>query len=79
MPWMSHQGDQAALGPDGLPAFSRLQAAMDEGRTNDLMFFAFDLLYLDGKSTSALPLIERNERDVVDLPRRQARLAQEEG
>ena len=55
-------GELCALRPDGVPAFSRLQAAMDEGRTADLVFFAFDLLYLDGKSTSALPLIERKER-----------------
>jgi bifunctional non-homologous end joining protein LigD len=45
-----------------VPAFSRLQAAMDEGRTDQLVFFAFDLLYLDGQSTSLLPLIERKER-----------------
>src|SRR5258708_40288446 len=35
---------------------------MDQGRTNSLVFFAFDLLYLDGKSTAALPLIERKQR-----------------
>jgi ATP-dependent DNA ligase len=37
--------------------FSRLQAAMDEGHTDQLVFFAFDLLYLNGKSTTQLPLI----------------------
>ena len=31
--------------------FSRLQAAMDEGRTDQLTFFAFDLLFLNGHST----------------------------
>jgi len=55
-------GELCALRPDGVPAFSRLQAAMDEGRTDDLVFIAFDLLYLNGKSTAALPLIERKER-----------------
>jgi ATP-dependent DNA ligase len=55
-------GELCALRPDGVPAFSRLQAAMDEGRIDDLIFFAFDLLYLEGKSTAALPLIERKER-----------------
>src|SRR5262249_41773162 len=44
------------------PAFSRLQAAMGEGRPDDLVFIAFDLLYLNGKSTAALPPIERKER-----------------
>jgi DNA ligase D-like protein (predicted ligase) len=55
-------GELCALRPDGVPAFSRLQAAMDEGRTDDLVFIVFDLLYLNGKSTAALPLIERKER-----------------
>ena len=32
---------------------------MDEGRTGDLVFYAFDLLFLDGTSTMELPLIER--------------------
>ena len=55
-------GELCALRPDGVPAFSRLQAAMDEGRTDDLVFIVFDLLYLNGKSTALLPLIERKER-----------------
>ena len=55
-------GELCALRPDGVPAFSRLQAAMDEGRTDDLMFIVFDLLYLDSKSLVALPLIKRKER-----------------
>jgi len=55
-------GELCALRPDGVPAFSRLQAAMDEGRTDDLVYIVFDLLYLNGKSTAALPLIERKER-----------------
>ncbi len=33
-----------ALDDNGAPAFSRLQAATDEGRTDQLVFFAFDLL-----------------------------------
>jgi hypothetical protein len=35
---------------------------MDEGRTDQLVFFAFDLLFLNGESTAHLPLIERKER-----------------
>jgi bifunctional non-homologous end joining protein LigD len=50
-----------ALRADGVPAFSRLQAAMDEGRTDELILFVFDLLYLDGESTAALPLIQRKD------------------
>jgi bifunctional non-homologous end joining protein LigD len=55
-------GELCALNSDGVPVFSRLQAAMDEGRTGDLIFFAFDLLYLNGESTAQLPLIQRKER-----------------
>jgi bifunctional non-homologous end joining protein LigD len=55
-------GELCAPRPDGVPAFSRLQAAMDEGRIDDLMFIVFDLLYLNGRSMAALPLIERKER-----------------
>jgi bifunctional non-homologous end joining protein LigD len=53
-------GELGALNADGLPVFSRLQAAMDEGRTDQLVFFAFDLLFLNGQSTAQLPLIERS-------------------
>jgi DNA ligase D-like protein (predicted ligase) len=55
-------GELCALGPDGVPSFGLLQAAMDQRRTDTLVFFAFDLLFLAGKSIAALPLIERKER-----------------
>ena len=55
-------GELCALNADGLPVFSRLQAAMDEGNTDQLVFFAFDLLFLNGKSTAQLPLLKRKER-----------------
>jgi ATP-dependent DNA ligase len=51
-----------ALNGDGVPVFSRLQAAMDEGRTDQLVFFAFDLLFLNGLSTAQLPPIKRKDR-----------------
>jgi bifunctional non-homologous end joining protein LigD len=55
-------GELCALRPDGVPAFSRLQAAMDEGRTDELVLFVFDLLFLNGESTARLPLTERKTR-----------------
>lgn len=55
-------GELCAVRPDGVTSFSRLQAAMDEGRTGDLVFFAFDLLFYNGESTAQLPLIERKTR-----------------
>ena len=42
-----------------VPVFSRLQAAIDEGRTDELVFFAFDLLFLNGESAAQLPPIQR--------------------
>src|SRR5262245_34807899 len=50
-----------AVRPDEVSAFSCLQAAMDDGRTDDLLFLVFDILYLNGRSRAALPLIERKE------------------
>ena len=38
-------GELCALNAEGAPVFSRLQAAMDEGRTDQLVFFAFDLVF----------------------------------
>jgi bifunctional non-homologous end joining protein LigD len=35
---------------------------MDEGRTDQLVFFTFDLPFLNGEGTDHLPLIERKER-----------------
>jgi ATP-dependent DNA ligase len=43
-------GELCALRADGVPSFGLLQAAMDQGRTNSLVFFAFDLLYLDARA-----------------------------
>jgi bifunctional non-homologous end joining protein LigD len=55
-------GELCALNADGVPVFSRLQAAMDEGHTDQLVFFAFDLLYLNGESTAPSPLLLRKEQ-----------------
>jgi bifunctional non-homologous end joining protein LigD len=55
-------GELCALNADGVPTFSRLQPAMDEGRTDELVLFIFDLLFLTGKSTAELHLIERKQR-----------------
>jgi bifunctional non-homologous end joining protein LigD len=55
-------GELCALDGYGVAVFSRLQAAMDEARTDQFVFFAFDLLYLNGESMAQLPLIRRTER-----------------
>jgi bifunctional non-homologous end joining protein LigD len=52
-------GEVAVLGPDGVSSFAALQDALSKGRSGDLVYFAFDLLHLDGLDLTPLPLIER--------------------
>jgi bifunctional non-homologous end joining protein LigD len=55
-------GEIVALDHDGVPDFSTLQAAIADGRTEHLIFFAFDLMFADGTDLRRLPLRERKER-----------------
>jgi bifunctional non-homologous end joining protein LigD len=55
-------GEIVAIDHDGLPDFSALQAAIAEGKTDKLVFYAFDLLFADGEDLRALPLRERKAR-----------------
>ena len=55
-------GEIVALDHTGAPDFAALQAALANAKTDDLIFFAFDLLYADGEDLRALPLKERKER-----------------
>ena len=41
-------GELVALRPDGMTSFADLQAALSDNRTDGLVFYAFDLLHLDG-------------------------------
>ena len=43
----------------GIASFAALQDALAEGRTHELICFAFDLLHLDGYDLTAVPLVER--------------------
>ncbi|MDZ3837632.1 MAG: DNA ligase D [Rhodospirillales bacterium] len=43
----------------GVSSFAALQDALAQGRPRNLIFYAFDLLHLDGRTLMALPLIER--------------------
>ncbi|MES2210834.1 MAG: DNA polymerase ligase N-terminal domain-containing protein [Chloroflexota bacterium] len=57
-------GEVVAIGKDGLPAFSLLQERIgvkgSDGRAApDLVYQAFDLLYLDGRSLLQVPLEDR--------------------
>ena len=52
-------GELCGMGDDGLPSFSQTQAASDGSRGVRLVYFAFDLLHLDGRDIASLPLMER--------------------
>jgi bifunctional non-homologous end joining protein LigD len=54
-------GELCGVLPDGRTAFNLVQNAADT-RNNSLVFFLFDLLFLDGHDLRALPLIERKDR-----------------
>lgn len=46
----------------GASDFSTLQADLSEGRSDRFVFYAFDLLHLDGEDLRPLPLLERKAR-----------------
>jgi len=52
-------GEIVALDHNGAPDFSTLQAALSDGKTDNLIFFAFDLLFADGMDNRGLALAER--------------------
>jgi bifunctional non-homologous end joining protein LigD len=55
-------GEIVALDHNGAPNFSSLQAALSDGKSDDLIFYAFDLLFADGEDFRGLPLGERKAR-----------------
>jgi bifunctional non-homologous end joining protein LigD len=55
-------GEIVALDHKGGPDFSTLQAALSDGNTDNLIFYAFDLLFADGEDLRSLPLRERKAR-----------------
>ncbi|KRD95852.1 ATP-dependent DNA ligase [Bosea sp. Root381] len=55
-------GEIVALDEHGTPDFAALQAALSERQTENLVFFAFDLLVLDGSDLRPLPLLDRKKR-----------------
>ena len=55
-------GEVVALDHNGAPDFAALQAALSEGRSRDLIYYVFDLLFHAGEDLRGLPLSERKER-----------------
>jgi len=72
LPDLLIDGEIAALDQNGVPDFSALQAALSDGKTDDLVLFAFDLLFFDGEDLRPLPLRERKARLKDVLTRRKS-------
>lgn len=54
-------GEVVALLPNGASSFALLQTAFREGRAESLIYYVFDLLYLNSKDLRELPLWRRKE------------------
>jgi bifunctional non-homologous end joining protein LigD len=55
-------GEVVALDSRGVPSFAALQAALSADKSEDLVFFAFDLLFEKRVDLRATPLAERKAR-----------------
>jgi len=55
-------GEVVALSANGSPDFAGLQAALSDGKTGNLIFFVFDLLFAEGEDLRRLPLSDRKAR-----------------
>ena len=54
-------GEVCVLDREGRTSFSALQDALGDGRSEQLLFYAFDLLHLDGYDLKNVPLLKRKE------------------
>lgn len=54
-------GEIVALAPDGRPSFQALQHRSSHAR-HQIVFYAFDVLHLDGRDLTAEPLVSRRAR-----------------
>ncbi len=59
LPDMLTDGEIVALDHDGAPDFSTLQAAISDGKTDNLIFYVFDLLFAEGEDLRRVPLADR--------------------
>jgi bifunctional non-homologous end joining protein LigD len=55
-------GEACALDHTGAPDFAGLQAALSEGKSEDLIYFAFDLMFTGDEDLRPLPLVDRKVR-----------------
>jgi bifunctional non-homologous end joining protein LigD len=52
-------GEVVVEDENGISSFSALQAALKAGERDRFIYYVFDLLYLDGRDLTKLPLVER--------------------
>ncbi|ESQ79413.1 DNA ligase D [Asticcacaulis sp. YBE204] len=55
-------GEIVALNDQGASSFSRLKAELSAGRSDELQYYVFDLLVLNGEDLTAFPLLDRKTR-----------------
>lgn len=55
-------GEVVVLAENGVSSFSALQAALSEGRTDEMVYYVFDLMRLDGEDLRGEPLVERKQK-----------------
>ena len=55
-------GEMVVLDERGVSSFARLKAALGDRAAERLVFYAFDLLHLDGQDLQPLPLLERKRQ-----------------
>jgi bifunctional non-homologous end joining protein LigD len=61
-------GEVVAVEADGKPNFQLLQNSLRDRNTTRLIYYAFDLLFLDGRDLRSAPLLERKEELQSLLP-----------
>jgi bifunctional non-homologous end joining protein LigD len=54
-------GEVMVLNDLGIPDFQALQNAFDSSRTQDIIYYVFDLPFYDGHDLRPIPLVERRE------------------
>lgn len=62
-------GEAVVLDENGVPSFQALQNAFDAGRESDIVFYLFDVPWLDGEDLRAVPLEQRRVRLAALLER----------
>jgi bifunctional non-homologous end joining protein LigD len=72
-------GEVVVMGDNGIPDFNALQNAFDKSGTESIMYFVFDVIYLNGKDLRGLPFHQRRavlERLFSDYDSDRVRLSQ---